>query len=107
MSRKVKRINEALRQPLDKILETATDCRDGNISDKRLLAYIIAETDKAISLCSRLIISRPNDILRATLEEISAEGKQEGQNVSPDRIIFLADTALQLYAYDLINRSEK
>lgn len=107
MNRKVKQINEALRQALDKILETATDCREGNISNKRLLYYAIAEADKAISLCSKLIIGRPNDILRASLEEIRAEGKQEGQNVSPDRIIFLADNALQLYAYDLINRSEK
>lgn len=99
-----KRINEALRLTLDKILEYATDCEKGKISYERLIDYIIAEADRATSLYSKPFTGRTNEILRASLEEIRAEAKQK---VSVDRIIYLSDNALQLYAYDLINQSKK
>ena len=107
MSNSVKQINEALRLTLDRILECATDCRKGKISYERLIDYIVSEADKAISLYKsrgKLIFGRPNDILRASLEEIRAEAVQ---NVSVDGIIYLADGALQFYAYDLISRRGK
>ena len=107
MSNSVKQINEALRLTLDRILECATDCSKGKISYERLIDYIKSKSDRAISLYNsrgKLIIGRPNDILRASLEEIRAESEQK---VSVDGIIYLADNALQLYAYDLINQSKK
>lgn len=106
MNTPIKRINEALRLTLDKILEYATDCTKGKISYEMLIDYIKSDSDRAISLYNsrgKFIIGRPNDILRASLEEIRAEAEQK---VSVDGIIYLADNALQLYAYDLISQSK-